>query len=138
MNIVIDSNILFSALIKDSITRKIILISDSYFLFPLVIFEEMEKYKGDLFRKSGMDEKSFGELFNLILKKIVFVPDEVLYSYREDALKLVEKIDINDVAFVASVLAYPNSVLWSDDKKLKKLKNVEVLNTKDIIDFLYS
>jgi len=43
MNIVIDANILFSALIKDSKTREIILGYNGYFLFPFYIFIEMKK-----------------------------------------------------------------------------------------------
>lgn len=45
MKIIIDSNILFSALIKNSTTRKLILEHDGYFLFPSFIIEEMEKHK---------------------------------------------------------------------------------------------
>lgn len=66
MKIVLDSNILFSALIKDSITRRIILECDSIFLFPSFIFEEMEKHKKELLKKSKMEEKEF----NIILQVI--------------------------------------------------------------------
>jgi len=45
MNIVLDSNILFSALLKDSTTRKIILTHEGFFLFPSFIFIEMEKHR---------------------------------------------------------------------------------------------
>ena len=45
MKIIIDSNVLFSALIKDSVTRKIILEYGDFFLFPEFIFEEMEKHR---------------------------------------------------------------------------------------------
>ena len=70
MNIVIDSNILFSALIKDSVTRGIILDYNGLFLFPEFIFEEFERHKKELFKKSGMGEKSFGSLLKIILSKV--------------------------------------------------------------------
>jgi len=41
MEIILDSNILFSALIKDSYIRQIILEYEGYFLFPTYIFEEL-------------------------------------------------------------------------------------------------
>lgn len=50
MNIVIDSNIIFSALIKDSIKRSLILRYEGSFLFPSFIFEELEKYKSYLMK----------------------------------------------------------------------------------------
>jgi len=58
LNIVIDSNVLFSALIKDSLTRKMILLSTGTFLFPSFIFDELEKHKGELEEKSGMEKNN--------------------------------------------------------------------------------
>ena len=54
MNIIIDSNVLFSALIKNSFTRRIILEYQGLFLFPSIIFEETERHKEELLKKSGM------------------------------------------------------------------------------------
>ena len=54
MRIIIDSNILFSALIKDSVTRKIILEYNGCFLFPYIIFEEMEEHKEELLEKKSL------------------------------------------------------------------------------------
>ena len=136
MNIILDSNILFSALIKDSTTRKIILEYDSFFLFPSFIFLEMEKHKEELFRKSGMDKIDFDKLLYLILRKVTIIPSEVLFPYREEALKMVKEIDPNDIIFVACALAYFNSIIWSDDKKLKKLDKIKVLNTEEVINYL--
>ena len=132
MRIIIDSNVLFSALIKDSITRKIILDYDSLFLFPSYIFEEMEKHKKELFLKSGMDEDEFYTLLELILKKVLVIPNEMFVPYRKEALSIVKDIDPDDVIFVACALAYPSSIIWSDDKKLKNQNKVNVLSTKEI------
>lgn len=133
MRIVIDANILFSALIKDSTTRKLILEYEGSFLFPEYIFIELEKYKEFLVEKSQMYKEDFDTLLTLLLNKVVIVPNEVLHPYQEKALALVKEIDINDVLFVACVLAYPNSVLWSEDKALKKLREIPVFSTKEII-----
>ena len=62
MNIIIDSNPLFSALIKDSSTRRVILEYDGFFLFPSFIFEEMQKHKAELLKKSRMPEEDFDKL----------------------------------------------------------------------------
>ena len=70
MKIIIDSNILFSALIKDSTIRKIILNYDEFFLFPDFIFQEMEKHKQELFDKSGMNENDSMNFLTLFLKKL--------------------------------------------------------------------
>ena len=136
MNIVIDSNIFFSALIKDSITRKLILEYDKFFLFPEYIFEEMEKYKEELFKKSGMNAGDFDKLLHLLLQKVMIVPNEALSSYKEEALEILKDIDPNDAIFLACTLAYPDAILWSEDKRLKMQTKIKVLNTKEIKEFI--
>lgn len=136
MRVILDSNILFSALIKDSITRRLILEYKGYFLFPEFIFEEMEKHKGELLTKSAMDKEDFDELLSMILQKVVIIPNERLLPYRLEALEIVKDIDINDVIFMACAIAYPGSIIWSDDKNLKRQTKVTVKSTKDIIQTL--
>ncbi len=46
MIFVIDTNILISALIRDSTTRKIIVKSGWEFYYPEISFHEVRKYKG--------------------------------------------------------------------------------------------
>ena len=136
LRIVIDSNILFSALIRDSTTRRLILEYDGYFLFPAIIFEEAEKHKSELLKKSGMNEDEFNRILGLILRKVMIVPSEILNSYYKEALEISERIDINDTLFFACALAYPNSIIWSDDKNLKNQAKIRVLNTLEIINIL--
>lgn len=136
MNVIIDSNSLFSALIKDSGTRRIILEYDGFFLFPSFIFVELQKHKAELLKKSGMQEEDFNMLLQLILKKVIIIPNEVLIPYKKEAFEIVKNIDPDDVLFVASALAYPNSIIWSNDGKLKKQSKIKVLNTKEIIKLL--
>ena len=57
--IVIDSNVLFSAMIRNSVTRKLILEYDGKFLLPEFVFEEMEKHKHEIQRKSGLKIEEF-------------------------------------------------------------------------------
>ncbi|HIH16847.1 MAG TPA: PIN domain-containing protein [Candidatus Diapherotrites archaeon] len=136
MNIVIDSNVLFAALIKDSTTRRLILEFDGFFLFPSYIFDEMEKHRSELLQKSGMTAKEFETLLQLILAKVLIVPAEAFKPHAKEALKIVGSIDPDDSAFFACALAYPGSVIWSDDKRLKKQSKIGVLHTVEIVDLM--
>lgn len=132
MQIVIDSNVLFSALIRDSHTRKIILEYDEFFLFPSYIFEELEKHKDELLSKSKMSLEECDSLLDILLGKVVIVLSEMLDRHYDVAYDIVKEIDPNDVLFVACALAYPGSIIWSEDKNLKRQSKVMVLNTKEI------
>tara|TARA_Y100000310_G_C20559128_1_gene752134 strand:+ start:663 stop:1076 length:414 start_codon:yes stop_codon:yes gene_type:complete len=134
MEIVIDSNILFSALIKDSITRKMIIEYNDLFLFPDYIFVEINNHLDELLDKSEMDKQDFQMLLEIILRKVQVVPSKVLTRYKKQALRIIKDVDPDDVLFIACALAYPKVVIWSDDKKLKKQSRIKVLNTKEVID----
>lgn len=136
MNIVIDANVLFSALIKDSLTRRLILEYDSQFLFPEYIFTEFEKHKDELLHKMRMTPNEAETLLQIILRKVVIIPNAHLKAFRDKALAIAEPIDVNDVIFIACALAYPNSILWSNDKKLKQQHEVTVLNTQEMKHYL--
>lgn len=136
MKIVLDSNVLFSALIKDSTTRKLILEYNKFFLFPSYIFEEMEKHKGELLKKSRMNKEDFDKLLEIILKKVLIVPEELLKANKNEAIGIVKDIDLDDAVFIACALAYPESVIWSDDKKLKRQNKVKILNSTEMMKYL--
>jgi len=134
MKIVVDANVLFSALIKNSKTRKLILNYEGFLLFPSFIFEEIEKHKKYLLKKSNMCEEDFNKLLDIILEKFFIVPSKMLLKHRNNALKIVKNIDINDVIYFACALSFPESVIWSNDKKLKEQSKINVFNTSEIAD----
>jgi predicted nucleic acid-binding protein len=136
MKIILDSNVLFSALIKDSTSRKFIVEYGSLFLFPEFIFEEMKKHKSELFNKSGMNKADFSKLLQLLLKKVIVVPNSTLLHHRKEALEIVKDIDPGDAIFVACALAYPDSIIWSEDKRLKMQTKIKVMNTLELKSFL--
>lgn len=87
-------------------------------------------------KKSKMGEKDFNLLLDLLLKKVLIIPARTLKHHKKQAMEIIKEIDKNDVIFIACALAYPNSILWSEDKKLKNQKEITVLSTKEIIGFL--
>ena len=97
----------------------------------------MEKHKQELLKKSEMNTKDFNLLLNLLLRKVMIVPNEVLFPYRKEAYELVKNIDPDDTIFIACALAYPDSLLWSDDKKLKHQTKVHIVNTNEMYSILY-
>ena len=133
MLIVIDSNILFSALIKDSTTRRLILEYTGFFLFPEFIFEEMDKHKDELLKKSKMSEEDFNQLLQLLLTRVLIVPNASLEKHYDTAFELVKDIDHDDLLFFSCALNYPESVIWSDDAKLKKQSKIKIINTYEMI-----
>ncbi len=97
----------------------------------------MERYKNELLTKSKMKSKDFEDLLRLLLRKVIIIPNEVLLHYRGEAFEIIKEIDPNDVTFIACALAFSDSVIWSDDKKLKQQSKVQIINTNEMYSLIY-
>jgi len=121
MKIVIDSNIVFSAVLNSSGKIGQILINGSkYFRFYSIGFlkDEIIKHKTKILDLTGYSESQFLDTFQLIISRIIFV-NEILLSDKDlkKAIDLVSDIDANDAVFVA-LNNHLAANLWTGDKRL--------------------
>ncbi len=137
MKIIVDTNILLSALIKDSITRNILIESQWQFFYPEMSFHEVRKYKGLVLDKSGMKEEEYILVLNQLFQNIELIPEESIFPFLKEANGIIGKIDVDDVVFLAAALGIPDSLIWSDDSDFNKQNKVRVLKTKDIVKLFY-
>ena len=135
MKIVIDTNILFSAMVKKSITRKIIL-SDVFELYvPEYLFDEINKHKDLILRKAKISNRDFIALLTLFQKHTKIVKKEFYQDKTPIAEEVMKEIDITDSPFLASALAL-NCLIWSNDGHFKQQNLVKVYTTKEILELL--
>ena len=81
MKLVLDTNILLSALIKDSTTRKIIVESGWKLYYPEMSFHEIRKYKDLVLKKANIAESDYVELLEYLLEYLILIPDEVILKH---------------------------------------------------------
>ena len=130
MALVIDANILFAALIKESVTSDILFRHRLY--APEFIFEEFKEYKEELKQKTQRTDEDFSQLLDLFERKVILIPKEEIDPF----IKRAEKIspDQKDVLYIALALRLHAS-LWSNDKKLKEKQNeITVYTTTDLFE----
>lgn len=135
MNIIIDTNIFISALIKEGITREIIAKSGLNFIFPEFELKEIKEHKEEIIRGSGLSKKEFDILLLRLLNYVKIAPVEITLNFKKEAEEIMGKIDNDDVQFIATAIAF-NSLIWSNDNHFKKQNKIKVLTTKEIINFL--
>ena len=109
MDLVIDSNILFAALLKDSGTSDILFKHKLY--APEFIFVEFRKYKDYLKGKTKRTEENFNELFYLFERNVILIPKEEIESFIEKAEKISP--DEKDIVYLALALKL-RCGLWSN------------------------
>ena len=130
MELVIDANIVVSALISDEGKARELIFLPNFSLFaPEYLLEEIEKYKGLIIKKSGLDEKSFEAAKSLIFSRIKFISVSEFKSFIDKASEICP--DENDEEYFALALKL-NCLLWSNDKKLKQ-GSLKVLTTSEVL-----
>jgi predicted nucleic acid-binding protein len=135
MEIVIDTNIIIAALLKEGLTRKIIFLSPLDMCTVPHAKSEIEEQREELLNKSKLDIESFKSLTDVIFMKINVVPLDVFEPCKEKAIEIMRDIDIDDSPFLALAMAL-NCSIWSNDGHFKKQDVVNVYTTNKILNFL--
>ena len=78
MDLVIDANVLFSALIKESFSYNLLFSGKFHLFTPEYIFTELEKHKEELMNKTERATEEFFRLVETLKRRIVIVPLEEL------------------------------------------------------------
>ena len=133
MTIVIDSNILISALIKDSSTRRIIVESGLEFSYPEISLQEISKHKQLILQKGGYTEDKLQKIMNKLLEYINLIPTQIIQPKLTEATTIIGSIDPNDVVFIAAALAL-NAKIWSEDKDFERQTKITILKTNALIN----
>ncbi len=116
MKIVLDSNILFSALISGKELYVDIFKSAECYV-PDFIFTELSKYQEEIIKKTKLEEE-FTSFAKELFSAVTVIPRLAVSqeSYGK-ALVLCNDIDPKDTAYVALSIEL-DIPLWSNDKKL--------------------
>jgi predicted nucleic acid-binding protein len=122
MKVVVDTNIVFSAILNTSSDIGKILISagpDVQFYSCHFLQEEILSKRLKLQKLTKLNSSDLDVLLALTTHKIQFISERLLpLKAWKEAIQLTKEIDLKDAPFVA--LSYHlNAVLWSGDKKLR-------------------
>jgi len=143
-NVVINSNILFSSLIKEEgFTRAVLLfLKDNKklrFLVPQTVVNEFKFHVGEISRKSKLSMKDVITSFEKLLENVDKINEFELTEEIKEGMKYVK--DENDTPFVALALKYKPSYIMTYNKKdykTEKLKKLDILvvNPKKALDLI--
>jgi len=87
MKLVIDTNIIISALIKDGISRRIIVSPLIHFVTPEYTLQEISKYEKLICKKAKLNHDEFKLLLNLIFENITIIPKKEYKAFLSPAKK---------------------------------------------------
>ena len=140
MKVLVDSNIVFSAMLNpESSIGDIILNSQDTFSFYGCEYlrEEINNHKAKILKIAGYDEREYDEVEFLVYKQIDFFSESTIpFEFWKKAADLVRDVDMDDISHVALSL-FLDIKLWTGDKLLiggltkKGFKNI--VTTQDML-----
>ena len=133
MKLVIDANVVISALIADSKTRELIVTLEPDLLTPAFVHDEIENYQDLIVEKSGMEPDRVAQFINLLFQYIDVVPASEFYPAIESADRAIGDTDPDDVLYLACAIAC-DAAIWSDDCDFAEQDLVETYSTSDVIN----
>lgn len=130
MKLVIDTNSIISALIKNGISRRIILSPFIHFITPEYTLQEIEKYSQLICKKAKISLGEFTIVLKLLFEQIEIIPHEEYANSINEAKSLID--DVDDVPFIALCLASQADGIWSDDAHFKTQRKVSIYRTREL------
>ena len=140
MNLVVDTNILFSAILspKGKIHDLLLNSEKEFSLFaPVFLIEELDQHHSKILKISGYTEEDVKFLKRTLFHHIEFIDPEIVQQESwTKGFEMTSDVDEKDTPFVALAIDLEGS-LWTGDKKLimeLRSKGVELTLTTDELD----
>ena len=133
MEFIVDTNILFSILLKDGSNAHLLFHPKLVLYSPSYALEELSKYKELIIKKTERSDEEIEWLLKLLNRLIIFVDEEEYAEFSAEAKKICP--DPEDDAFFALALKLRCGI-WSNDKELKKQSRIDIYDSKEVADWL--
>ena len=132
MILVIDANPFIAGFLRNSTSRKIILLEKIILYSPDWLIAEFDRNESELMKKFPASA-DFLESKKILFKFVKIVSKQEYSMYMEEASKLTEHT--KDIPYFALALSL-NCPIWSDEKSFKQQSHVEVYSTSDLVKIL--
>ena len=133
MRLIVDTNCIIAALLRDGGSRKIIFTKGIELMTPAYSIEEVAAHREELRERLGMEEEQFRGLLSFLLQRIHIVQKHIYEHALEKAASLIEA---KDAPFLALASAVENDGVWSEDRHFEQQTNVKVWKTRELLQLL--
>ena len=134
MRLIVDVNIIFAAVLRDSKTREMLMYPFFEYFSPEFTLEEIENVKAELVKRAEQPELAVSNMLSEVLKRITIFPKEYYTAKISEAKKLLPKIHDEDLPYIALALSIPVEGIWSNDTAFSDQTKVKIWRTADILE----
>jgi len=131
MKIVVDSNRVIAALIKEGTTREILFDKKFEFIAPDFIRTEIDKYKKSIIEKTKINKEELDILLSLIFENIIVMSEPEYNTFIENVKDKIS--DPKDISYLAVSYECKAEGIWSHDPHFKEQKKVKIFTNIDML-----
>lgn len=140
MKVVVDTNIVFSCVVRSTGAIGELLLHDPgqlRFYAPDLLNEELDRHRAKLRKASKLTNQQLDVAWAAVLDNIEFISDPgVSFAHREQARRIAAGVDEFDAPFIALTLEL-NGLLWTGDyaliRGLRKKGFHQVITTEELV-----
>ena len=131
--LVVDANIIVSALLKNSKTRELLLFGDFNLVSPEFAKQEILAHSEELAKKLGTSPANIEDALQTLFQAAKIKTAELgeFRKFLKTALR--HSPDKNDAPYIALALKL-GCPIWSNDKALKKQEKAIVISTEELLE----
>jgi len=130
VDLIVDANILFAALIRNNKTSDLLFREELHLFTPEYIFSEVSKYNSLILKRTNRTKQDLKKFWNILEKQIQAFPLSEMKARIKEATKISP--DPKDIQYFALAL-HLNASIWSNDKALKTQSKVKIFSTEDLL-----
>ena len=133
MRLIVDTGRIVAALVRDSTTRSIIL-SDKFELLTVSFLKsEITEHEQELAEKAKLKKSEFNEILSKLMSHVQIISDLTIESKMNEARKIMQDIDPDDMPFIAAALAVEFNGIWADDDHFRRQTQVKIFGTATLL-----
>jgi predicted nucleic acid-binding protein len=130
--LIVDANALYSYFSENSVCSGIIDTGKVRLFAPIFLLKEISKYEKYICNKFNFSVDRYKKIFLEICSQVDFIETNF---FSDDFERFSDIQDIKDIDYIT--LSYKlNIPVWTNDKKFKEIKEIDSINTKELIELL--
>ena len=133
MKILVDTNRIIAALIKNGTTRDILFDENFEFVTPDFTITEIREHEEELLKKTKLTKQEFDILLVLIFEHITIIPFSEYEDFIEECKEDIN--DLDDIPYLAACLASNAQGIWAHDPHLLEQHKAKVFTNIDLLKF---
>ena len=129
-----DANVLIAALMRDSTTRRLLILGGHELHVPEYVFEEIAEHWDELWPRSRLSSDALKEVLRILRGH---VDEHRVADYNDDlgaAIEMLGERDPGDAPYVALALSLRADGIWTEDRELGTVEGVSTFHTADLVE----